>query len=190
MSSTRASSPQDPLVPPTLSGDGSMSMSADHAVILHHDMEFRLPSVCACCLAPATRESFTSVRTGQGMRRSFALPECAYCARRQTMSLIGGIAALVLSGGLGLYLGTVLFPLGAMRLVPMLVAIAIGCGLFYAYRRLTQREGHAPGCSPIARDEHDPHAGAGQAVVIHFANARFAQLWRELNPESVREVSR
>lgn len=124
---------------------------------------------------------------GGGLRRQFPLPECAQCRRRKTRGLVYGALVLIGSGALGLALGVSLFPLGALRLVPIPVVMVVSFLVFAWIRRRTHPAGHARHCEPIAKADVNPTAGPTQTLKVHFANAEFARLWRELNPDSAPE---
>jgi hypothetical protein len=145
---------------------------------------FSLPGRCACCLAPTELTYPDTISLGRGFafRYRLRLPACARCRSWRMWGVALGIATVVVSAAAGLALGVMLFPVGSMRVVPLLAAVAVGGGVFMAARRALHPRGHVPRCSPIAQAKIDPRAPDSRDLRVLFANQEFASLWRKANP--------
>lgn len=155
--------------------------TAPEKVTLSHGQSLSLPGRCACCLAPTTATAKEWVNLGGGYRRELALPECARCSSWKAWGLGLGFLTVLLSGAAGLAAGVMLFPEGALRIVPLLAAIPLGIVLFIGLRRALHPRGHVPHCSAIASAETDPSSSLTRDIHIRFANPQFAALWRAAN---------
>jgi hypothetical protein len=136
-----------------------------------------LPSICCCCLEPATT-SLELQRTGIGTITIAKLPSCRSCKVRglsiRVMKLVIWMALAIGFAVIGSKLAPA-YPDYA-GVVGILVAIPLAFGLVRVL--VPARIGHTPSCQPAKLGRRD----AGGARIYKFRNRAFAEIVRAANP--------
>ena len=162
-------------------GTRALGASFDERVRVVDEERVRTPSVCCCCLAPAsldTREERSE--SGLGRRRTLTVPMpwCEGClgVRRRTgwlalASAVAGHVAVFAAVSRFVSDGAVAFAVG---FVGALLAAAIVPVALRPLRPSSRWPGHVAGCGALSS-----RIGTREATLV-FHNRAFATIWREL----------